>query len=761
MGFRSIVRFVALLSVVALPSVGAAQEMDPAVAARVQRWLEASDASGDGKLQRDEVPERMAPLVERLDADGDGALDAGELAVLAARMGGARPGARSEPGSTTATSGDLVRGTSSRYDFSRVDEFLLGTLDRMGGGGALILIQDGEVIYRKSFGADWTPERAVPIASASKGISAGVIMALVDEGKLSLNDTYSKYLPEYTGKKGQITIRQGFSHTHGFPEGPQHHRDTKLTMAECVKKFLDTPLIADPGTVLYYSGIGMQIDGRIAEIVTGQPWVEIFRSRIGDPLEMMSTNYYAFGETSNPNVAGSVQTTIDDYGNFTWMLANGGVFKGRRVLSEAAVRTVLRNQTDDLPVSRHPGAPYAQFDANFATSRYGIGWWLEGLDADGNASEATSGGAFGCQPFVDLKRNLAGVYLPYARQMRMIDQNLAINDATVVFLELREIIRDIIPTSSGAPGGSNASIVSVETTWHDGVRDRDVPVRVYAPPLELGHGPSPLIVFSHGFGESRGSYESQGRYWAEHGYIVITATHAGSDTAALQAARQGSRTVAPFDVRPEDVSFIIDRTLASDQELEIVRGRIDPQRIGVAGHSMGSSTALAMIGFTAPLADGGRRSFEDRRVRCAIAQSPQIGSAAGKSGQASAGRLEQFIDAHSWDRIDKPAMIMFGTRDTGYGLLGSNPMLRRVAFDNMPSGDKYLAVVGDSQHHVFTDTDPYYGGDPRDPRHAAWINRLTTAFFDAYLKGDAEAHAWLAGNALQDETAGEVKQEHK
>jgi CubicO group peptidase (beta-lactamase class C family)/dienelactone hydrolase len=758
-----IVGLVVGLVIVGSPVGSEAEEMDPAVEARVQRWIETSDANGDGKLQREEVPERMAPLVIRLDADRDGALNADELAILAARMGGAQPGARAPESSSgsSAASSELVKGSSSRYDFSRVDEFLLGALDRMGGGGALMLIQDGQVIYRKSFGADWTPERAVPIASASKGISAGVIMALVDEGKLSLDDHYSKYLPEYTGKYGQITIRQGFSHTHGFPEGPQHHRDTSLTMAECVKKFLDIPLIADPGTALYYSGIGMQIDGRIAEIVTGKQWVEIFTEKIGDPLDMKSTTYYAFGETENPNVAGSVQTTIDDYGSFTWMLANGGVYEGKRVLSEAAVRTMLSNQTDDLPVKRHPAAAYAEFDADFASSRYGVGWWLEDMDADGNASEATSGGAFGCQPFVDLERNLAGVYLPYARQMRRIGQNLAINDATVVYLELREIIRDVIPEMGATSGGGGASVAIAEATWHDAERNRDVPVRVYAPPLAEGDGSFPLIVFSHGFGESRESYESQGRHWAGHGYIVIAATHAGSDTAALQAARGGGWTPAPFDVRPEDVSFIIDRALAEDQQLEIVRGRVDPDRIGVAGHSMGSSTALAMIGFTAPEGDGGRRSFADERVRCAIAQAPQIGSAAGTSGRASAGRLERFIDADSWSAISKPAMVMFGSRDTGYGVLASNPMLRRTAFDNMPAGDKYLTILGDAQHHIFTDTDPYYGGDPRDPRHVGWIHRLTTAFFDAYLKGDAEARAWLQSEALEEETAGEVTIEHK
>ncbi|HUT93042.1 MAG TPA: serine hydrolase [Thermoguttaceae bacterium] len=329
------------------------------------------------------------------------------------------------------------------YDFAPVDAFLEKSLSRMDGGCSLILIQGDQVIYRKAFGT-FSTETVVPIASASKWISGGVIMALVDQGTIRLDDKASKYLAEFTGKKGDITIRQMFSHTHGFPDQPTYHRDTRLTLEEAVHKIAEVPLAYDPGRALYYSGLGMQVAGRIAEVATGKPWVEIFKEKIGSPLGMKSTTYYAFGQTKNPNVAGSVETCIDDYGNFVTMVLNRGVFRGKRVLSEEAVKTMLSNQSGDVPIRRHPWQAYIDFDPHMAETPYGIGSWLEVVDAEtGKAWRASSGGAFGCQPFVDLKRNVAGVYLPHARTMKRSSSGLPYNDASVVYLELRAILNAI------------------------------------------------------------------------------------------------------------------------------------------------------------------------------------------------------------------------------------------------------------------------------------------------------------------------------
>jgi len=337
-----------------------------------------------------------------------------------------------------------------RYDFNSLDEFLERSVPRLGGGCAFILIQGDRVIHRNAYGT-FTPEKVVPIASSSKWISGGVIMALVDAGKISLDDPASEYLPYFTAKKAGITIRQMFSHTHGLTGNARDHLyNTSLTMDEAVRKIAQCDLIADPGTALYYGGIGMQAAGRICEIATSKSWAEIFRETLGDPLAMDSTDYFGLGPTRNPNVAGAVRTCVDDYGNYLTMVLNRGLYKGKRILSEAAVETMLSNQSGTLPVLRHAYDSLDVIDPALASAPYGIGCWLEDFDPKSGLTTAiSSGGGFGCMPFLDLRRKVAGVLLPHNRKWKLDTKGRRYNDAHRVYYEAKQIINEIL--DAGAP----------------------------------------------------------------------------------------------------------------------------------------------------------------------------------------------------------------------------------------------------------------------------------------------------------------------
>ncbi|MCU0980913.1 MAG: serine hydrolase, partial [Pirellulaceae bacterium] len=343
---------------------------------------------------------------------------------------------------------------SGRYDFSRLDQFLEKSIPRLGGGCAFILIQGDRVIHRSAYGT-FTPDKVVPIASSSKWLSGGVLMALVDAGKISLDDPASKYLPYFTGQKAGITIRQMFSHTHGLMGNAREHLyDTSMTMDEAVREIAKCDLIADPGTALYYSGLGMQAAGRICEIVTGKPWAEIFKETLGQPLAMNHTDYFALGPTKNPDVAGAGRTCVDDYGNYLTMLLNRGLYQGRRILSEKAVTTMLTNQSGCLPVLRHPYDVLDIVNPALATAPYGIGCWLDDFDLKtGQTTAITSGGGFGCMPFLDLKRNVAGVLLPYARNWKRDARGRLYNDAHRVYYEAKAIINQILDAGAQSQAG--------------------------------------------------------------------------------------------------------------------------------------------------------------------------------------------------------------------------------------------------------------------------------------------------------------------
>jgi CubicO group peptidase (beta-lactamase class C family) len=144
----------------------------------------------------------------------------------------------------------------------------------------------------------------------------------------------------------------------------------------------------------------MQVAGRICEVVSGQSWESLFQEKIAIPLEMSGAT---FGTSANPIIAGGGRLGLNDYANFLRMIIGNGRFKGQRVLSARSVREMQRDLTAGLPVVF---APRGQ-----STVDYGIGEWLDILDARGHAIQVSSPGAFGFTPWIDKERDLIGIFM--------------------------------------------------------------------------------------------------------------------------------------------------------------------------------------------------------------------------------------------------------------------------------------------------------------------------------------------------------------
>jgi predicted dienelactone hydrolase len=270
--------------------------------------------------------------------------------------------------------------------------------------------------------------------------------------------------------------------------------------------------------------------------------------------------------------------------------------------------------------------------------------------------------------------------------------------------------------------GSLRATSTADVLLHDASRNRDIPVKVYYP--NSGSGSLPLIVFSHGFGGTKDGYEYLAKGWTDAGYIVILPTHIGSDHDAF--LRVGGKTARDpgeaFELqrqRTADLSFILSSLDKIEQQVADIRGKIDRQRIGVAGHSMGAGTAMLVGGALAGPPNGALQSFRDDRVKGVIAMSPQ-------------GTGEEGFGDHSWDHIGIPVMTMSGTRDGGIN--GEPPSWRVQPFEHMPAGDKYQVTVNGAEHLSFA----------IGSRFHLCIVRESTAFWDAYLKGDGLAKQRIA-----------------
>ena len=268
------------------------------------------------------------------------------------------------------------------------------------------------------------------------------------------------------------------------------------------------------------------------------------------------------------------------------------------------------------------------------------------------------------------------------------------------------------------------AVTTTNLTWHDDARHRDVPVRIYAPAVT--NPPVPLIVFSHGLGGSREGYAYLGQYWASHGYLVVHVQHIGSATSIFTGSgpprEKALRAVANLEHshnRPQDVSYVISR-LAHDP-------RVDTNAIGVAGHSFGAHTALATIGMTI---EG--QSHRDPRIKAAVAMSaPRPAKAAALAA------------------VGAPCLHLTGTQDDS-PIFPALAIDRAYCFHHITAPHQWLVVLEDAHHFTFSDNPAWAGRRVvRDPRHHPWIAEMTARIFDAFLKGDPQARAWLENNGLQ------------
>lgn len=263
----------------------------------------------------------------------------------------------------------------------------------------------------------------------------------------------------------------------------------------------------------------------------------------------------------------------------------------------------------------------------------------------------------------------------------------------------------------------------------DATRDRTVPLKVYLPREE---SPVPIVLFSHGLGGSRDNNAYLGTHWAQHGYVAVFLQHPGSDEEVWRSARLGNRMAVLKDAasvrsalqRIGDVPFVIDQleTWNADAEHPL-HGRVDLEHIGMSGHSFGAGTTQAMMGEVFP----GNRTVGDPRIDAFLAFSPSIG--------------KRVPPEKSFGAIERPALLMTGTKDGSPIDPALTPESRARVYAAMPAGDKFHLVLEGAEHHAFGDS--RLGKRARIPHHHPAIQEISTRFWDAYLKGDESAKQWL------------------
>lgn len=355
--------------------------------------------------------------------------------------------------------------------------------------GAVVLIaRNGKIVMFESYGfrdkdakVAMTNDTIFRIASMTKPIVTLAAMMLMEEGKLTLADRVSKYIPAFADTKVAVqkkkddgtvetvlepqfrpmTVHDLMRHTSGLTYGAvganpvkQSYVDMKVadrnqTNAEMADKLGKLALLYQPGTTWEYS-MSTDVLGRVVEVASGMPLDKFIEERITKPLKMGDTGFEASADKKArgakpmkegpknelpaiPDITekfnwrsggGGMVSTAADYARFLQMFANGGQLDGVRLVSR---KTIDLMTADALPPDIKMGADMFRFEALEPSARMGQGFGLgfavrsvQGVNPlPGSPNDYYWGGAYGTYFWHDPRERLYVVFMMQSPQARL------------------------------------------------------------------------------------------------------------------------------------------------------------------------------------------------------------------------------------------------------------------------------------------------------------------------------------------------------
>jgi CubicO group peptidase (beta-lactamase class C family) len=333
---------------------------------------------------------------------------------------------------------------------ARIDDWLRGIVDRKEAAGFVSLVaRHGKVVHHKAFGnrglevAEPMPVDAMfDLASMTKPVTVVAALMLLEEGRYTLTDPISTFVPEYRGVKVEtapgslatpkrpINVKDLFTHGSGvFDPWSRAESMAFPTLAAYVKALSEKPLRYEPGTAWLY-GSSHHVLGYLVQQASGIPLNQFVQEKILTPLGMRDTEYWpeenrkrailvVNGKDDPASLsrvppeaakaktffggASGLYSTAADYWRFSQMLLNGGTFNGHRLLGPRTIQWMAENQIGDIGTFTTPG------------TRFGLG--LAVVTDRGNSNLPYSKGSYywsgsqGTLFWIDPAEDLVGVLM--------------------------------------------------------------------------------------------------------------------------------------------------------------------------------------------------------------------------------------------------------------------------------------------------------------------------------------------------------------
>ncbi len=286
---------------------------------------------------------------------------------------------------------------------SKIDKILTEQFKSNETGVSALVAKDGKVIYRKAFGkanlelnVNMTSDNVFEIGSITKQFTSVAILMLLEEGKLSLEDDITKFIPDYPTKGKKITVHHLLTHTSGIKSYTGMSKFGKvMTLDKSPLKFIDffknEPMDFDPGEKYKYNNSGYFLLGYIIEKVSGMSYPKFIKERIFDKIGMNNSYYGSYTEViknrasgynkrggkftnaqyislSLPYAAGSIMSNVDDMLKWQTAISNN-TFVKKEIINKAFTNYTLNNgdkinygygwsinEINDVPTIEHGGA---------------------------------------------------------------------------------------------------------------------------------------------------------------------------------------------------------------------------------------------------------------------------------------------------------------------------------------------------------------------------------------------------------------------
>lgn len=323
---------------------------------------------------------------------------------------------------------------SARYD--RLADFVGRGMELWQVPGMAVAVVSGnEVLFQMGFGTTAThngrkigEHTLFANASTTKAMVAAGMLLLADEGKLSLDDTVIRHIPELHFNDplitGQVTLRDLLAHRTGLPSTDIWTFLQQMPLDEQIRRLGSVPAAAPLRTRHIYQNTMFEVTGLVIERVSGKRWDDFLRERLWQPIGMGET-FGSRGQIPNDmshvlpyhlsegeatlaewdlpadlaDAAGSVWSSIHDMGLWAQFLLRGGVTEsGERLISEDSIEEMFRPQKLIAAEDFYP--TFELTEPNWMS--YGLGWFQQ--DFQGRKIDFHTGSLSGLIAIIGLDR---------------------------------------------------------------------------------------------------------------------------------------------------------------------------------------------------------------------------------------------------------------------------------------------------------------------------------------------------------------------